>query len=62
MSLSTELGLNGLHVEKGAPKLDQVLIMRRGEDFKLAFCFALQHRENRFAELDVVFDFFLVFR
>ena len=54
-----ELGLNGLHVEKGTPKLDQVLTVSRGDDFKLAFCFALQHREDRFTELDVGFDFAL---
>jgi hypothetical protein len=45
MSLSTELRLNGLHVEEGTPKLDDVLIVSRGGGFKLPFRFALQHRE-----------------
>jgi hypothetical protein len=33
-----------------------VLIVGRGDQLKLAFGFALQHREDRFAELDVGFD------
>jgi hypothetical protein len=57
MSLSTELGLNGLHVEAGTPKLDEVLIVGRGDGFKSTFRLALQDRQNRFAEIDVVFDF-----
>jgi hypothetical protein len=30
-----ELGLNGLHVEKGAPKLHHLFAVRRGDQFKL---------------------------
>ena len=57
MALSTELRLNGLHVEQGTPELDDVLIVGRGDQFKLTLGLALQHRQNRFAELDVAFDF-----
>jgi len=42
MSLSPELGLNGLHIEKGTPELDDVLIVGRGDQFKLVFRFAFQ--------------------
>jgi hypothetical protein len=53
MPLLAELGLNGLHVEKGTPKLDQALIVSRGDQFKLAFCFAAKNREDCFALFDV---------
>jgi hypothetical protein len=42
MSLLTELGLNGVHVEKGAPELHHLFAVRRGDQFKLAFGFAFQ--------------------
>jgi hypothetical protein len=57
--LSTELRLNGLHVEKGTPKLDDMLIVSRGDQFKLVLGLALQHRQNRFTELDIILDLLL---
>jgi hypothetical protein len=47
--LSGELRLDSLHIEQGTPKLDNIFRLGRCDHFKLAFGFALQHRENRFA-------------
>jgi hypothetical protein len=40
--LLTELGLNGLHVEQGTPELDDVLIVGRGDPFKLVLSLAFE--------------------
>ena len=53
MPCLVELRLNSLHRQQRTPELDDVLIVGRGDQCKLVLGFALQHRENRFAELDV---------
>jgi hypothetical protein len=41
MSLSTELGLNGLHGDQRTPQPDDLFIVSRGDQFKLVLGFAL---------------------
>ncbi|MGO4880300.1 MAG: hypothetical protein ACLP59_05700 [Bryobacteraceae bacterium] len=52
MSLPVEFGLNGVHVEKGTPKLDDLFIVGRGDQFKLVLGLAFEQSENGFPVLN----------
>jgi len=54
-----ELVLNGLDIQERTPELDNSLVVRRGDEFKLVFGLALQQCEDCFSVLDVLGDFFL---
>jgi hypothetical protein len=56
MSLSTELDLNLVHSQQRTPELDNVLIVRRGDQFKLVPGFAFEQSEDRFPVFDVAFN------